>query len=84
MKFYQDNRQHIKKTLLARLSGYFVLGDFRKCAEQYGGAVECNESNRVYILTPGVFGINRSYYKHPLLKCAYDVYMNYWKGVCFV
>lgn len=61
-----------------------MLGDLRKFAEQYGDIIQWNESNRAYILTHGVSGVNWSHYKHPLPEYVYDVYMKYWKGVHFV
>ncbi|MGB8310870.1 MAG: hypothetical protein WCE81_03275 [Halobacteriota archaeon] len=43
-----------------------------------------NQSNRAYILTHGVSGVEWSHYKHPLPEFVYDVYMKYWNDVCFV
>jgi hypothetical protein len=42
---------------LARCSSHFVTSDLRKFAEQHGDVVGRNESNRAYILTHGVRGI---------------------------
>jgi integrase len=72
-----------QKIPLSRISGHFVLGDLRKFAEQYGDVIQWNESNRAYILTHGVSGIEWSHYKHPLPEYVYDVYMQYWKDVHF-
>jgi hypothetical protein len=73
-----------QKIPLSRISGHFVLGYLRKFAEQYGDIIQWNESNRAYILTHGVSGVNWSHYKHPLSEYVYDVYMKYRKGVHFV
>ncbi len=69
---------------LSRLSGCFVLGDLRKFAEQYGDIIQWEQSNRAYILTHGVSGVEWSHYRHPLPENVYDVYMQYWNDVNFV
>ncbi len=43
-----------------------------------------NESNRAYILTHGVRGVEWSNYRHPLPEHVYDVYMKYWREVWLV
>ncbi|MGB7901285.1 MAG: hypothetical protein WCG09_02405 [Halobacteriota archaeon] len=58
-----------------------VNGDLRKFAEQYGDIIEWEESNRKYVLTHGVSGVEWSHYKNPLPDSVYDVYMKYWGGV---
>jgi integrase len=73
-----------QKIPLSRLSGCFVLGDLRKFAEQYGDVIQWEQSNRAYILTHGVSGVEWSHYRHPLPEYVYDIYMKYWKDVCFV
>ncbi len=73
-----------EKIPLTRISGHFVLGDLRKFAEQYGDIIQWDQSNRAYVLTHGVSGVEWSHYKHPLPEYVYDVYMKYWKGVHFV
>jgi len=42
---------------LSRCNSHFVVSDLRKFAEQHGDVVGWNESNRAYILTHGVRGI---------------------------
>jgi integrase len=69
---------------LSRVSEHFVLGDLRKFAEQYGDVIGWNESNRSYVLTHGVSGVQWSNYRNPLPEYVYDVYMKYWSDVCFV
>ena len=55
-----------QKIPLPRLSGYFVLGDLGKFAEQYGDIIQWDQSNRAYILTRGVSGVEWAHYRHPL------------------
>jgi hypothetical protein len=69
---------------LTRTSGSFVLGDLRKFAEQHGDVIDWDQSNRSYILTHGVSGVEWSHYRHPLPEYVYDAYMRYWKDVNFV
>lgn len=52
-------------------------------AEQYGGIVQWDQSNRAYIMTHGVSGIDWKHYKHPLLENVYDVYVKYWEEARF-
>lgn len=72
-----------QKIPMSRFNGHFVLGDLRKFAEQHGDAVGWDQSNRVYIMTHGVSGIDWKHYKHPLPENVYDVYMKYWEQVRF-
>ena len=58
-----------------------VNGDLRKFAEQYGDIIGWDQSNRAYILTHGVSGVDWTHYKHPLPEQVYDVYMRYWSNV---
>ncbi|MFZ0011285.1 MAG: hypothetical protein WAL97_05200 [Halobacteriota archaeon] len=68
---------------LSRTKGNFVLGDLRKFAEQYGDIIQWYQSNRAYIMTHGVSGIDWKHYKHPLPENVYDVYMKCWVDVFF-
>lgn len=43
-----------QKIPMSRFKGHFVLGDLRKFCEQHGDIIECEQSNRAYILTHGV------------------------------
>jgi hypothetical protein len=83
---YCSFNQWIKrqKIPLTRISGHFALGDLRKFAEQYGDVIQWDRSNRSYILTHGVSGVEWAHYKSPLPEYVYEVYMKYWKDVCFV
>jgi len=70
-----------QKIPLTRVATHFVLGDYRKFTEQYGDVIQWDQSNRAYITTHGVSGIDWKHYKHPLPENVYDVYMKFWAGV---
>ena len=59
----------------------FTPSDLRKFAEQYGDIIQWDQTNRAYILTHGVSGIDWSHYKHPLPEYVYANYMQYWESV---
>jgi len=58
---------------------HFVCSHLRKFAELYADISQWDQSNRAYILTHGVSGVEWSHYKHPLPEYVYDVYILYWK-----
>jgi integrase len=68
---------------LKRCSSHFVVSDLRKFAEQWGDVIGWNESNRAYILTHGVRGIEWSHYRNPLPENVYDIYVKFWQNVDF-
>jgi integrase len=68
---------------LTRIRTLFILGDLRKFAEQHGDISQWDQSNRAYIMTHGVSGIDWKHYKHPLPEHVYDVYMKCWEQVRF-
>jgi hypothetical protein len=68
---------------LKRCSGSFTASDLRKFAEQYGDIIQWEHSNRAYVLTHGVSGVDWTHYKHPLPEYVYNVYMKYWGNVNF-
>src|SRR5665647_1863735 len=72
-----------QKIPLTRIASHFVLSDLRKFTEQYGDIIQWDQSNRAYIMTHGVSGIDWKHYKHPLPEDVYDVYMQYWGDVTF-
>ncbi|HXY87386.1 MAG TPA: hypothetical protein VEG44_03005, partial [Candidatus Acidoferrales bacterium] len=80
---YNNINQWIKrqKIPLSRVASHFVLGDLRKFTQQYGDVIGWDQSNRAYILTHGVSGVEWAHYRHPLPEYVYDVYMRYWKDV---
>ena len=59
----------------------FTPSDLRKFAEQHGDIIRWDQTNRAYILTHGVSGIDWSHYKHPLPEYVYANYMQYWDSV---
>lgn len=61
--------------------GHFVLGDFRKFAEQFGNKIGWDATNRKYILAHGMTGVDWEHYGHPLPEDVYDTYMRYWQSV---
>ncbi|MGD1004845.1 MAG: hypothetical protein ABR887_05425 [Methanoregulaceae archaeon] len=69
------------KILLCRVPLQFAPSDLRKFVEQHGDIIEWGQSNRAYILTHGVSGIDWSHYKHPLPEYVYANYMQYWGSV---
>jgi hypothetical protein len=72
------------KDVRLRYSGARIVnGDLRKFCEQMGDVLQWDQSNKNYIMTHGVSGIEWQYYKHPLPENVYDVYMKFWKDVEF-
>jgi hypothetical protein len=74
------SRQAGNEIPLSRCSGDFVLSDLRKFTEQHGDVIGWDSSNRAYVLTHGVGGIDWKHYKHPLPDSVYDIFMKYWGG----
>lgn len=72
-----------QKIPLIRCSSHFTASDLRKFAEQEGDIIGWNESNRPYVLTHGVRGVEWTNYRHPLPDSVYDVNMKYWTNVEF-
>jgi hypothetical protein len=69
-----------QKIPMSRFQKHFALGDLRKFAEQHGDVIEWHQSNKNYIITHGVSGVEWQY-KHPLPETVYDVYMKSWGDV---
>ena len=76
LSFQQWLRYH--EVRLIRSNVRIVMGDLRKFAEQYGDVIQSDQSNRAYIMTHGVGGVDWKHYKHPLAENVYNVYMKYW------
>ncbi|MGZ4932283.1 MAG: hypothetical protein ACXV46_05800 [Halobacteriota archaeon] len=66
---------------MSRFQGQFVLGDLRKFAEQHGDILGWERSNRAYILTHGVSGVDWSHHKPRLPEHVYDGSMKRWEAV---
>ena len=62
-----------QKVPLLHGSHHFVSGDLRKFCEQMGDILQWDQSNKNYILTHGVSGVDWRFYKHPLPENVYDV-----------
>jgi len=60
-----------------------VSGDLRKFCEQMGDILQWDHSNKNYIMTHGVSGVDWRFYKHPLPDSVYEVCMGYWQDVSF-
>jgi hypothetical protein len=56
---------------MSQFDGHFVLSDLREFAEQYGDVIQWDQSNRAYIMTYGVSGIDWKHCKHPLPEHVY-------------
>jgi len=72
-----------QKIRMSHFDGHFQLGDLRKFAEQHGDIIQWEHSNRAYVLTHGVSGVDWRFYKHPLSDSVFDIYMKYWGDVSF-
>ncbi|MGD0327132.1 MAG: hypothetical protein ABSB21_00650 [Halobacteriota archaeon] len=72
-----------QKIQLLLCYAHFVPGDFRKLCEQQGDVLQWDQSNKNYILTHGVSGVDWRFYKHPLPDHVYHVYMQYWAPIRF-
>jgi hypothetical protein len=69
------------KISMSRLKGHFVLGELAQVAEQHGGILQWDQSNKAYITTRGVKGIDWKHYKHPLPYSVYDRYLEAWASL---
>jgi hypothetical protein len=70
-----------QKIPMSRFQKHFALGDLRKFAEQQGDVIQWHQSNKNYIMTHGVSGVDWAHYKHPLPENVYEIYMRYWREV---
>jgi len=59
----------------------FQMGDLRKWCEQEGDILQWDQSNKNYILTHNVRGVDWRFYKSPRAEPVYDVYMKCWADV---
>jgi hypothetical protein len=70
-----------RKIRLLHCDAHFVPGDLRKFCEQMGDILQWDQSNKNYILTHGVSGVDWRFYKSPRHEPVYDIYMQYWGDV---
>jgi hypothetical protein len=68
---------------LLNCNTWFRMGDLRKWCEQEGDLLQWDQSNKNYILTHNVAGVEWRFYKAPRAVPVYDVYMKYWADVRF-
>jgi integrase len=78
-------QEWLKYTDIRLLQGgaRIVNGDLRKFAEQQSDLLQWDQSNKNYILTHGVNGVDWRFYKSPRPEPVYDIYMQYWAPVSF-
>jgi len=61
----------------------FLPGDLRKFCEQMGDILQWDQSNKNYVLSHGVSGVDWRFYKSPQPEPVYSIYMKYWRRVDF-
>jgi len=76
-------QEWLKRTDISLVHGgaRIVNGDLRKFCEQQADIIQWDQSNKNYILTHGVSGVDWRFYKHPLPEHVYDIYMKYWGAI---
>ncbi|MGA2885220.1 MAG: hypothetical protein ABSE80_08715 [Halobacteriota archaeon] len=72
-----------QKLQLTQCDRHFVPSDLRKYCEQQGDILQWDQSNKNYILTHGVSGVDWRFYKSPRPGPVFDIYMKYWGDVDF-
>jgi hypothetical protein len=72
-----------QKIPLIHANTHFIMSDTRKFCEQEGDILQWNQSNKNYILTHNVKGVDWRFYKSPRAEPVYDVYMRYWQNTRF-
>jgi len=76
-------QEWLKYTDLRLLYGgaRIVNGDLRKFCEQQSDILQWDVSNKNYVLTHDVRGVDWRFYKSPRPEPVYDIYMQYWGDV---
>jgi hypothetical protein len=72
-----------RKIPLIHANTHFLMSDLRKFTEQASDILQWDPSNKNYILTHNVAGVDWRFYKSPRAEPVYDVYMQYWKDMRF-
>ena len=67
-----------RKIPLLHANTHFIMSDLRKYCEQASDILQWDQSNKNYILTHNVKGVDWRFYKSPRAEPVYDVYMQYW------
>jgi len=70
-----------QKIMLMHCDAHLVPGDLRKFYEQMGDILQWDQSNKNYILTHGISGVDWRFYKSPRPGPVYDIYMQYWREI---
>ena len=80
---FESFRRWTKETKipLTRCAATFVPSDLRKFAEQHGDVIGWDPSNKAYVMTHGVSGVEWAHYKRPLPEHVYKRYMASWGSV---
>ena len=72
-----------RKIPLMHANTHFLMGDLRKYCEQASDILQWDQSNKNYILTHNVAGVDWRFYKSPRAEPVYDIYIQYWKDTQF-
>jgi integrase len=73
----------LHKIPLMHANTHFLMGDLRKYCEQASDILQWDQSNKNYILTHNVAGVDWRFYKSPRAEPVYDIYIQYWKDTQF-
>ena len=65
------------------MNHHFVSSDLRKFYEQMDDILQWDQSNKNYVLTHGISGVDWTHYKHSMPEHAYDAYVQYGGDVTF-
>ena len=76
-----SNYGHVFKKSSNTDSFTFRSWRFEKVHRKHGDIIQWDQSNRAYITTHGVSGVDWRFYKHPLPEHVYDVYIKYWQNI---
>jgi integrase len=72
-----------QKIPLIHSNAIFKMSDARKFCVQVSDELQWDQSNKNYIMTHNVAGVDWRFYKSPRAELVYDVYIKYWKDVEF-
>ncbi|MGZ4932817.1 MAG: hypothetical protein ACXVIG_07615 [Halobacteriota archaeon] len=72
-----------QNVLLTHVNKLFLPGDLKKACQQIGEQLLWDQSNKNYILTHGVSGVDWRFYRSPRPDSVYDTYMQDWGDVTF-
>jgi hypothetical protein len=81
LSFQQWLRHNEVRLRLLHSDARMVNGDLRKFCEQMGDMLQWDQSNKNYIMTHGVSGVDWRFYESRRPEPVYDIYMQYWGDV---